>query len=286
MLSAVRCSATICRFLSRPLRADELHLEARLTLEVEDLLFSIAHLDQRLANVVLRHDLVRLLRNAELEEARTRVGDGRPHARGRRTAVGRQLDLLRSDDASLVLHVHRHRPSGVTGLRDDDVDHQRGVLEDALRRAHTIDLNVARQLGAADAHREDRQLLGLQGEQGVTERNLARVRAVGDQHDTRHRETASPRARLERWREQPSLRALNVRPSSARSDSRPTKTERPDQEPVGQRLDDWTLSDPNCCRRKFAPRLSAQSGICMLLESSSSTARRLGAQPRARQTSA
>jgi hypothetical protein len=74
--------------------ADELHLEPRLSLEVENLLLAVPHLDQRLAHVVLRNDLVGLLLDAELEQPRAGVGHRRADTRRGRAAVGRQLHLL------------------------------------------------------------------------------------------------------------------------------------------------------------------------------------------------
>ena len=55
--------------------ADELHLEARLAFEVEDLLLAIAHVDQRLARVVLGDQLAGLRRDAEAEHARPGLVD-------------------------------------------------------------------------------------------------------------------------------------------------------------------------------------------------------------------
>src|SRR4030095_16379849 len=50
---------------------EELHLESRLALVIEDALAGVAHLDQRLALVVGRHQLAGLRRHLELEQART-----------------------------------------------------------------------------------------------------------------------------------------------------------------------------------------------------------------------
>src|SRR6185436_20516511 len=48
--------------------AQELHLPSRLALEIEDLFARVAHVDQRLAHVVLRDELARLRRDLELEQ--------------------------------------------------------------------------------------------------------------------------------------------------------------------------------------------------------------------------
>ena len=74
LLSAVRCSDDHQQVLVvGDGAAQELHLEARLALEVEDPLALVAHVDQRLAHVVLRDDLAFLRRHAELEQPRTRL---------------------------------------------------------------------------------------------------------------------------------------------------------------------------------------------------------------------
>ena len=52
---------------------DELHLEARLAFVVEDLLAAVAHLDQRVARVVLRDLLALLRRDPEAEQPRARL---------------------------------------------------------------------------------------------------------------------------------------------------------------------------------------------------------------------
>ena len=70
--------------------AQELHLEARLALEVEDLLAAIADVDQRVAAVVLGQQLARLRRHAEAEHPRPRLGRREAHPHRGRLAVGRR----------------------------------------------------------------------------------------------------------------------------------------------------------------------------------------------------
>ena len=53
--------------------ADEAHLGARLALEVENLLRAIAHVDHRLARVVLGDQLAVLRRDPEAEHPRARI---------------------------------------------------------------------------------------------------------------------------------------------------------------------------------------------------------------------
>ena len=68
--------------------AQELHLEARLALEVEDLLAPIAHVDEHVAGVVLGQQLAGLRRHAEGEDARPGLGGGEAHAHRGGLAVG------------------------------------------------------------------------------------------------------------------------------------------------------------------------------------------------------
>ena len=116
----------------------ELQLGPRLALEVQDLLGAIVDVDERLALVVLRHQLAGPRRDAEPEHARAGIRRREAHAHRRRLAVDRQLHLLRSDDAAFVLDVERHRLAGVAGLRHERVDHQRRALE-RRRAASTRD---------------------------------------------------------------------------------------------------------------------------------------------------
>ena len=78
---------------------------------------------------------------------------------------------------------NRDRAAAVTGLRHDDVDEERRAFENAARRADPVDLNVARQLRAADTDRVDGQLLRFHAEKRVGDRGIARVGAVGHEHD-------------------------------------------------------------------------------------------------------
>ena len=76
LLSAVRCSTTSSRFgIVLHGAADEADLGPRLALEVENLLAPIAHVDHRLARVVLGDELAVLRRDAEAEHARPGVVD-------------------------------------------------------------------------------------------------------------------------------------------------------------------------------------------------------------------
>ena len=148
----------------------------------------VAHVDHRFAHVVLRDQLAILRRDAEPEQPRARL-----RAFARMRTVGRDPSdgnshLLGSDDAAFVLDVKRDGLSGVAGLRtmtssssDAFFSTVRGVID-------AIDLDVARQLLAANADREDGKLLCLQAEQGVFERRVRRVGAVGHEHDTGHRQ--------------------------------------------------------------------------------------------------
>ena len=135
---------------------DELHLGARLAFVVEDQLLAVRDVDERLAHVVLRDELTRLLRDAEAEQPRAGVRGDEADPYRRRLAVGRELDLLRSDDAAFVLDVDRDGLAGIAGLGHDRVDDERGPLERRARRRDSIDLDVAGEAVAADADGEDR----------------------------------------------------------------------------------------------------------------------------------
>jgi len=84
---------------------DELHLRARLAFVIQDLFLAARDVDQRLACVVLRHELALPRRDSEGENARARVGGGKSNPHGGRFAVHGQLDFLRSDDPSVVLDI-------------------------------------------------------------------------------------------------------------------------------------------------------------------------------------
>ena len=169
---------------------DELHLEARLALEVQNLLFQVAHVDERLARIVLRDELARLRRHAESEQPRTGIPGRRADANRGGPAVSRQRHFLGTDDVALVFDVHGDRIAGVTGLADDQIDEERRAFQDGPRCADAIDLNVARERLTADADGEDRQLLGLHAEQRFVERLLARVGSVADNHEPGDRKTS------------------------------------------------------------------------------------------------
>ena len=174
----------------------ELQLGPRLTLEVQDLLGPVVDVDERLALVVLRHQLAGPRSDAEAKHARTGVRCREAHAHGRRLAVDRQLELLRPDDAALVFHVERHRLTGVAGLRHERVHHQRRALEGGRGRRHAIDLDVLGERLTAKADGEHRNVGGLHRQERVGELGVGRVRAVGHEDEARERQAGEllPRA--------------------------------------------------------------------------------------------
>ncbi len=163
--------------------AQELHLEARLAFEVEDLLAPVAHVDEHVAGVVLGQQLARLRRHAEGEDARARLRRGEAHAHRGGLAVGAERDRLAADDLAAVEHVEGQRLSGVAVRRDDGVEQQRGAGQHRARRGDPADLDVLLGGVAADADGEDRHARGLEREQRRLQRRAARVGAVAHDHE-------------------------------------------------------------------------------------------------------
>ncbi len=96
------------------------------------------------------------------------------------------MHLLRPDNASLVLDINSHRAAVVSRLPDDNVEEERRVLQDGSRRAHAIDLDVARQGLGADANREDRQLFRLERQQCLVQRHVPGISAVRNEDNPRN----------------------------------------------------------------------------------------------------
>ena len=88
--------------------------------------------------------------------------------------------------------------AAIAGLRDDDVDDERGALERAARRLDARDLDVARQPLLADADGEHRHALRLEAGDRLVERRVRVVGAVG--HERRGRRPAGRSARRARDR--------------------------------------------------------------------------------------
>ena len=167
--------------------AQELDLEAGLALEVQNLVSSIVDRDQRLADVVLRHHLARLRRDAEREEARPLLAGGEAQPDGLQLAVSKQRDLFGPDDAPLVLYLDGHRPAGVATVRHDDVGDEGGAPQHPARGLDAAQLDVALVRLAAEADREDRDSRGLNREQRLLELPARVVGAVGHDHETGQR---------------------------------------------------------------------------------------------------
>ena len=171
-----------------------------MTFEVEDLLAPVADFDQRIARVVLRNLLAGLWRNPEPEHARTGVGrrEARPYRR--RFAVGRQRDLLRADEMTVVFDLERHGLAGVPGLGDDHVDDERGAFQHGARRLDAGHLDVAREALGTDADGKYRDRSRFHAGERFVERRVGGVGPVGDEDDAGERQAgevvARPRQRL------------------------------------------------------------------------------------------
>ena len=167
--------------------AEELDLETRLALEVEDLVAPIVDRDQRLADVVLRHHLALLRRDPESEEARAGLARGEAQPDGLQLTVAEQRDVLGPDDAPLVLDLDGHRPSGVPAVGHHDVGDERAAAQHAARGLHPAELDVALVRLAAEADREDRHAGGLNRQQRLFELFTGVVGAVAHDHETGQR---------------------------------------------------------------------------------------------------
>ena len=236
---------------------EELQLRTRLAFEVQDLLGAIADVDERLALVVLRHQLAGPRRDAETEHARAGVRRREAHAHGGRLAVDRQLHLLRPDDAALVFDVERHRLAGVAGLRDERVHHQRRALERGRRRRHAIDLDVLGQRFPAEADREDRNVGRLHGQQRVRQLGVGRVGAVGHEHESRQRQAGELLPRAIERRAELRLRARKREFRRRRQAlSGRGEAEAPQNEPARQRLEDVAVGGREMLLHERAARLA------------------------------
>ena len=167
--------------LDRP--AQELDLETRLALEVENLVAPIVDRDQRLADVVLRHHLALLRRDPEGEEPRSGLARGEAQAHGLELTVAEQRNVLGPDDPPLVLHLDRHRPAGVAPVGDHDVRDERAAAQHAARRLHPAELDVALVRLAAQTDREDRYPGRLNRQQRLFELPAGVVGPVGHDHE-------------------------------------------------------------------------------------------------------
>ena len=165
--------------------AEKLHLEARLALEVEDLLALAADLHQHLPAVVALDALARGGRDPERDAPRSHLVGGESDPGDHGLAVLAQLHLLAGEHASVVLDLERDRLARVAALSDHDVHHDGAAQQHRARRLHPVELHVGRERILAEAHREDRDRRGLQGDERFGEHASAVVRAVAHDHDPR-----------------------------------------------------------------------------------------------------
>ena len=255
---------------------EELHLRTRLAFEVQDLLGPIVDVDERLALVVLRDELAGARRDAEAEHARAGVGGREAHAHGRRLAVGRQLHLLRPDDAALVFDVERHRLAGVAGLRDDRVDHQRRALE----RGRGVDTRSIWTSLVSDSRPTPTvntgTLAAFMASSASEQLGVGRVRAVGHQDETRQRQAGELLPRAVERRAELRLRAREGelrrrrQPLGGRGEAEGPQDEAARQRSSGRR----PRASRKCCFTNALRGWPSTSAICMLRESSTSTPRK------------
>jgi hypothetical protein len=248
----------------------ELHLPARLALEVEDLLPVPPHVDPHLARVVPVDALPLLRRNAEADALRSRVTELEADARHDRLAVRPELDVLLHEDPALVLHDERHDRSATEAvLRHDDVDHQRRACQHVARQLHAAELDVGRDPLVAEPDGEDRNVGGLERHDRLGERALTGVRPVGDQHETGERHARELTAcGVQRARE---IRVRAVEPQLLEAVDparRVREAEEAQHEPLRERLEQLALTGRERLRHEVASYRPSESCRRMLRESS------------------
>ncbi len=163
--------------------ADKLHLESRLAFEIEDLLPTIRHEDQRFALVVLRDDLVGLRGDAEPIRPRPSLLGREAHAHARRPIAGKP-NVLRGDDPTVVLHIHTDGALTVSPLPHREVDRQARPLQHPARCLHPAELDVSLEPLPAHPHRVDRHRIRLQRQHRLRQRLARVVGAIRHQHQT------------------------------------------------------------------------------------------------------
>jgi len=167
--------------------ADELDLEAGLSLEVQDLLSLAAHVQDHMAGVVPLHLLTGLYRNAEAD----RVGSGVLHRKTEsgddRLSVAGQHHLGARQEMTCFFCDHGDLRSPEARMTHGHVGHERGALEHGARRLDPVDLNVGRQALRAEPHGEHRHARGLEGHERPRQRTVSVVGAVRDDHQRRER---------------------------------------------------------------------------------------------------
>ena len=92
--------------------------------------------------------------------------------------------------------------AAVAGLRQHDVDDERGALEDGARRLDACHLHVAGEAFLADADGEDRNRSRLERGERLVDRGVGGVRAVGQHHQAGQRQARELVARAVERRRQ------------------------------------------------------------------------------------
>jgi hypothetical protein len=182
---------------------EELDVEARLALHVENPGPRIAHRDERCLRVVLRHHFARLGGDADGEEASAGRGGGDAHAHGSHVAVRGERHVLRAHYAAAVLDHEGHRSSPEPALRDIDVDDERRALQHGTRRVHAAYLDVLREPLLSHADCGDTHPARVQRAQRLVQRaSRSVVRSVAQEDQARERHPLELLARaFERGRE-------------------------------------------------------------------------------------
>src|SRR5439155_15033052 len=126
-------------------------LRPRLAFDVQDLLATASHVEQRAPLVVLCHELAALNRHREAQRTRARRPERDRNARGNGRAVRRQLDFLARDDLPVVLDDDGHPLARIPALSHDDVRNKRAALDHLAWKLDALDLDVVVETLGADS---------------------------------------------------------------------------------------------------------------------------------------
>jgi hypothetical protein len=166
--------------------AQELHLETRLALEVENAPVSVVDLERGDAAVVRGDALACARFDAKLEPARAGVDSLERHAQ--RLQARTQLDGLFMQDAAFVLDYQLDGLIVVTALAQRYLGHDLAALQHFAGQVHARDLDIEWVSRLADADRVYRNACGPEFEQARVKR-FARAGCTVADHD-------QPRERL------------------------------------------------------------------------------------------
>ncbi len=167
--------------------AEELRLEPRGPLEIQDLLPPAEDVEGDIELVVLGHLLARDRRDLEPKQARARLvgADGHPNRGG---LGGDHRNILGGEDPARVLHREMQGTPSRTLRLEGDAGHDRAALERRRRNFDAGDFDVLREGLSPKTDGEHRDLPSSEVEQRLAQRSGDIVRAIADQDQARDRD--------------------------------------------------------------------------------------------------